>query len=104
MNKILKYSDFEANVDKRVIIVGKIATEIWQHLTTIIDSHPQMNYFDIKDGHQIVIYAKDSVSCEGKIELVGKLIEVENRHKDPRSKISDKYSEFQLIVDSWKCL
>ncbi|MHA2006084.1 MAG: hypothetical protein ACXABO_01120 [Promethearchaeota archaeon] len=104
MNTIIKYSDFEANVGKNVKIVGKIANEIWQHITTILDSHPYMEYFDIKDGHQIVIYAKDSVSCEGETEIVGKLIEVESRHKDPRSKISDKYSEYQLIVDSWKCL
>ena len=104
MNNIIKYSDFKANVGKKVRIVGKIATEVWQHLIMIIDSHPHMNYFDIEDSHQIVIYTKDSLSCEGKIEVIGKLIEAEGRHKNPKSKINDKYSEYQLIVESWESI
>ena len=104
MNIISNYSDLEVNLEKKVVIVGEIAKAIWQHLTTITDSHPFMNYFDLSDGHQIVIYTKDSISCKEKIEVIGKLIKVESRHKNPRSKISDKFSEFQLITDSWKCV
>jgi len=103
MKTISKYSDFEGNVGEIVKIIGKIAKEIWQHLTTLVDSHPFMNYFDLDDGYQIVIYTKDSISCKENIEIVGKLIKVEGKRKNPRSKINDDYFEYQLLVDSWKC-
>ena len=104
MKSISNYSDLEDNLEQTVLIAGEIAKAIWQHLTTIVDSHPFMNYFDLKDGHQIVIYTKEDISCKEKIELVGKIIKVESRHKDPRSKISDRFSDYQLITDSWKCV
>lgn len=104
MITITNYSDFQDNLGKNVMIIGKIAKEIWQHLTSFIDSHPFMNYFDLDDGYQIVIYTKDSLSCNEKIEVVGKLIKVEGKRKNPRSKIHDLYFEYQLLVDSWKCL
>ena len=104
MINITKYSDFEGNVGEKVRIVGKIAKEIWQHLTTLVDSHPFMNYFDLDDGYQIVIYTKDSLPCDDIIEIMGKLIKVEGKRKNPRSKIHDEYFEYQLLVDSWKCL
>lgn len=104
MKTISKYSDFEGNVGKIVKINGKIAKEIQQHLTTFVDSHPFMNYFDLDAGYQIVIYTKDSLSCNEKIEIVGKLIKVEGQRKNQRSKIHDEYFEYQLLVDSWKCL
>ncbi|MFX1501036.1 MAG: hypothetical protein ACFFDH_08750 [Promethearchaeota archaeon] len=104
MKYISKYADFEGNVGNTVKIIGNIAMEIWQHLTTLVDSHPFMNYFDLDDGYQIVIYTKDSLSCTEKIEIVGKLIKVEEKRKNPRSKIQDEYFEYQLLVDSWKCL
>ena len=104
MINIAKYSDFEGNVDEKVKIIGKVAQEIWQHLTIFSDSHPFMNYFDLNDGYQIVIYTKDSLSCDDKIEIMGKLIKVEGKRKNPRSKIHDEYFEYQLLVDSWKCL
>jgi len=104
MNIISKYSDFKSNLGKEVEIIGKIAEEIWQHITMFAESHPYMNYFDLDDGHQIVIYTKESVSCKEKLETTGKLIKVESKHKNPRSKITDKYFEYQLLVDSWKCI
>ncbi|MFW9970295.1 MAG: hypothetical protein ACFFDF_08855 [Candidatus Odinarchaeota archaeon] len=104
MMSITKYSDFEGNVGKIVKIIGKIAKEIWQHLTTFIDSHPYMYYFDLDDGYQIVIYAKDTISCEKKLEINGKLIKTENKRKNPRSKIHDEYFEYQFLVDKWKCV
>jgi len=104
MVTITNYSDFKNNLGKQVKIIGKIAKQIWQHLTTLLDSHPYMNYFDLDDGYQIVIYTKDSISCKENIEIVGKLIKVGGKRKNPRSKINDEYFEYQLIVDSWKCL
>ncbi|MHA1931580.1 MAG: hypothetical protein ACW96X_03515 [Promethearchaeota archaeon] len=104
MNTVSNYFDLINNLEKKVKIIGEIGKVIWQHLTTYMDSHPFMNYFDLNDGHQIVIYTKESISCREKIELIGKIIKVESQHKNPRSKISDRFSEYQLITDSWKCV
>ncbi len=104
MLDITNYFDFENNLGKEIKIVGKIAEEVWQHITSFVESHPYMNYFDLDDGHQIIIYTKDEISCNEKLEVKGQLIKVESKHKNPRSKIVDKYFEYQLLVDSWKCV
>ena len=104
MDTVSNYSDLEKNLGKKVVIIGEIAKAIWQHLTTYFDTHPFMNYFDLSDEHQIVIYTKEEISCKEKIEVIGKLIKVESQHKNPRSKISEKFSEYQLLTDSWKCI
>lgn len=61
-----------------------------------------MDYFDLDGNYQIVVYSKEPISRKGKIELTGEVIKVEGKSKDPRSKIHDDFSEYQLIVDSWK--
>jgi hypothetical protein len=104
MNKITKYADFESNIEKTVKIIGVIAKEIWQHFTILVDTHPYMNYFNLKDGYQIVIYTKEPISCEKKIEIIGTLIKAEYKRANPRSKIEDEYFEYQVLVDSWNCL
>lgn len=104
MITINKYSDFINNLGKQVKIIGKISKVLWQHRLTFIDSHPHTNYFDLDDGYQIVIYTTESISCEEKVEITGKLIKVDGTRKNPRSKIHDEYFEYQLVVDSWKCL
>ena len=104
MVNIVNYFDLQKNLGNKVKIIGKIANEIWQHLTIFNESYPYMNYFDLVDGHQIVIYTKDSILCEDKVEVVGKLIKVEGKRKNPRSKVNDDYFEYQLLVSSWKCL
>ena len=98
----VKWQDFENNVGKIVKIKGKVAEEIWQHMTTIVNSHNNMEYFDLDGNYQIVVYSKEPLSRKGKIELTGEVIKVEGKSKDPRSKIHDDFSEYQLIVDSWK--
>ncbi len=104
MTTISSYSDFAGNVDEKVKIIGKVSKVMWQHLATFVDTHPHMNYFDLDDGYQILIYTKNKINCEEKIEIIGKLIKVEDTRKNPRSKIHDDYFEYQLVVDSWKCL
>lgn len=103
---ITEFSEFASNVGKEVQIIGKIAKEIWQHMTSILDSYPFMEYFDLdfENNYQIVIYTKDQISCKNNIEITGKLIKVSGKHKDPRSKIHDDFFEYQLAVDSWKCI
>ena len=98
----VKWIDFENNVGKIVKIKGRVAEEIWQHMTTIVNSHNNMEYFDLDGNYQIVVYSREPISRKGKIELTGEVIKVEGKSKDPRSKIHDDFSEYQLIVDSWK--
>ncbi|MFW9875981.1 MAG: hypothetical protein ACFFG0_23005, partial [Candidatus Thorarchaeota archaeon] len=83
MVDITNYFDFENNIAKEVKIIGRIAEEIWQHLTMFVESHPYMNYFDLDDGYQIVIYSKDDIPCKKKFEVTGQLIKVESKHKNP---------------------
>lgn len=98
----VKYQDFAYNIGKVVKIRGKVAKEIWQHMTTIINSHDNMEYFDMDENYQIVVYSKDLISRRGTVELTGEVIKIEGKHKNPKSKIHDDFYEFQLIVDSWK--
>ncbi len=100
----VKWQDFENNVGKIVKIKGRVAVEIWQHMTTIVNSHNNMDYFDLDGNYQIVVYSKEPLSRKGKIELTGEVIKVEGKSKDPRSKIHDDFSEYQLIVESWKSI
>ncbi|MHA1913693.1 MAG: hypothetical protein ACW986_04080 [Promethearchaeota archaeon] len=104
MVNITSYFEFEGNLGKKAKIIGEIAKDIWQHLTEYIDSHPYMYYFNLKDGHQIVIYTKEDISCKNRLEIYGEVIKVEGKHKNPRSKIHDKFLEYQLIVENWECL
>ncbi|KKN49672.1 hypothetical protein LCGC14_0640410 [marine sediment metagenome] len=104
MVNFIEYSDFNNNLGKRVKIKGKIAENIWQHMTTIVNSHMNMEYFDLDDDPQIVIYSKGPISCKGTIELTGKVIKLEGKSKNPKYKINDEFYEFQMIVDSWKCI
>jgi hypothetical protein len=97
-------NDFEKNIGKKVIVVGKISTVMRQHSTRLTKFHPYINYVDLDDTHQIIIYTKSPITCENKIELSGEVIKIESNEGDPRFKIHDIYTEYQLIVESWKCL
>ena len=91
------------NEGNSIKIIGKISNIMWQHIQTYIETHPSMNYFDLEDGFQIIIYSRNPISCSDKVEIIGKVIKVEGS-KDPRSKIPDEHCEYHLIVDSWKCI
>ena len=94
----------EKNVGNTITVQGKIAIAFWQHMTRFIDSHPNMIYFDLEDGYQIIAYCKNDIVCKGKIEIIGKVIELESDYKNPKVKIHDKFSEYHIIVDSWRCI
>lgn len=90
------------NEGKSINVVGKISNIMWQHIQTYLETHPHDNYFDLENGFQIIIYSKDPISCDEKVEIIGKVIKVEGI-RDPRSK-ADGLSEYHLVVDSWKCI
>ncbi|MHA1875501.1 MAG: hypothetical protein ACTSUC_03545, partial [Promethearchaeota archaeon] len=64
-----KRNYLENNVGNIVKVKGRISEVIWQHMTALINSHPHMNYFDLVDDYQIIVYTKDQISCEGQIEI-----------------------------------
>ena len=100
----VKYEDFENNIGKIVKIKGKVATAIWQHLIIQADGYPYMNYIDLDENYQIVVYSKSQIVCENDLEMIGEVLKVKGGSKDPRSKIHDDiYYEFQFNADSWKC-
>ena len=104
MANFIEYSDFQNNLGKTVKIKGKVAENIWQHITTIINSHDNMEYFDLDENYQIVVYSKKPITCIGLVELTGEVIKVEHKPKHPKSKIDNYYFEFQIVVDSWRCI
>lgn len=83
--------------ENRVIFMrGKISEIPYQHLIKIPEGYANISYLDIKNN-QIVVYTKEPVKPEKKIELIGKVISVEGLSKKPGS--DDKVSEYQLIAD-----
>jgi hypothetical protein len=101
---VSSYSDFEGKVGKTIKVSGTLTEEIWQHFTILVETHPFMNYFNLEDGYQIVIYTKESISSQGELELIGKLIKAEYQRVNPRSKINEEYFEYQVLVDTWRRL
>ncbi|TXT66271.1 MAG: hypothetical protein BAJALOKI3v1_40081 [Promethearchaeota archaeon] len=93
----------EENEGNTISIVGIISSIIWQHMLIHDDRHPEINYIDLENGFQLVVYTDKEINCEDEIEIIGKVIKVKGS-KNPRSKLSDEYCEFQLIADSWKCI
>ena len=96
--------DFENKVGKKITITGKVSTVMWQHFNVSVDGHPHMNYIDLDDTRQVVVYTKDEITCKNAIELTGEVLKIDSKNNDPRSKIHDGFIEYQLIVDSWKCI
>ncbi len=101
---MIKFADFKNSIGKKVKFSGKIAKALWQHLTTCVETHPIMNYIDLDEKYQIIVYTQKEISCKNEIEITGKVIKVESEAGDPRYKISDEFFEYQLIADSWKCI
>ena len=69
-----------------------------------VKERPNMEYFDLDDDYQIVVYSQDKIECEGNLELIGELMKAKGVSKNPNTKIHDEiYFKYQLIVETWKC-
>ena len=90
------------NEGKIITITGKISDVIWQHIISARKSHPYLFYFDLKDGYQIIIYTKNQIDCEERVEVTGEVIRVEV-NEDADSKAGGLV-EYHLIADTWKCI
>lgn len=88
-------------VGKKVMVTGKVSNVIWQHIMAPPETHPVENYFDI-EKFQIVVYAKEEISCEGDVKVKGKVIELRGAGKG--SKVDETYVEYHIAADKWKCV
>jgi len=82
-NLTLKLSE---NIRKRISLIGTISTTPWQHLIKISETHEIIDYLDLEDGEQIVIYSRIPIKCEKKVQITGKVIEVTGKSKRPDRK------------------
>lgn len=88
---------------KKITIEGRISDIPWQHLIMSVPTHKHIYYFDLLDGYQIVIYAKEVIDCSENLIVEGEVIEVRGPSKRP-SKIDDiNYVEYHILVDKWDC-
>ena len=99
-NLTLKLSE---NIGKTISLIGSVSPTPWQHLIEIKETYENIEYLDLEDGNQIVVYSRKSIKCEGRIKITGKVIEVAGRSKRPGDTSESVYSEYQIVVDDWEC-
>jgi hypothetical protein len=85
----------------RVVIEGRVASEIWQHMMAPPPGYSHETYFDM-GGYQIVIYSKELIHCSATVRATGTVLKIEGSSKDPRRK--EAVTEYHVAVDSWECL
>lgn len=91
------------HVGAQVVIEGRVSKTPYQHLIDPV-AGKNIEYFDLDDGDQIVIYVKGPIGCAGKVRLTGKVKEVVGTSKRPGSKHKERYVEYQIDVTRWQCL
>jgi hypothetical protein len=90
------------NEGKTITISGKISNVVWQHAISPTKSHPYLSYFDLKDGYQIILYAKNQITCKERVEVTGEVVRVKVNN-DAKSKAAG-HVEYHIIADTWKCI
>lgn len=96
--------NFTESVGEKITLTGKISKIPWQHLIKFINDGDHINYFDLDNGEQIVIYSREPITCRGKMKINGEVILTKGSSKRPQKIKDDTYQEYQLLVDSWECL
>jgi hypothetical protein len=99
----LRYN-FKESVGKTITLTGNISKTPWQHLIQFFDDRTNINYFDLDNGEQIVIYSYEPITCIGKMKIKGEVIITEGGSKRPQKIQTEKYIEYQLLVDTWECI
>jgi hypothetical protein len=91
-------------VGEKITLTGNISKIPWQHLIQFFSDREQINYLDIENGEQIVIYSRKPITCRGKMKINGEVILTKGSSKRPQKIKDETYQEYQLLVDSWECL
>jgi len=99
----LRYNFTEA-VGEKITLTGNISKIPWQHLIQFFSDREHINYFDLENGEQIVIYSREQIVCKGKMKIYEEVILAKGSSKRPQKIKDETYQEYQLLVDSWECL
>jgi hypothetical protein len=96
------YSELKAMENRRVVVRGKISAVPWQHMVGASAEFPHAEYFDLEGGFQIMIYAREPISCAGTLEVTGTVVAISGPGKRP-SPDEPIHTEYHIQVDTWKC-
>lgn len=89
-----------------VRVLGTISNTPWQHLVAHIPGK-LVEYLDLEDGGQTVIYIDKSPHCPGMVEVEGVVMEVQGSTKrpgGPRNAQEESFSELHINVSRMRCL
>ena len=90
-----------------ITVRGRVSQIIWQHIMTGVEGKKSA-YFDLdgEKSQQTVVYWKDPPTCNGTIEVTGKVLEVRGGSKRPggATKVDESYSELQIDVEHARCV
>lgn len=96
--------NFTESVGEEITLTGNISKIPWQHLIQFVSDRVHINYFDLENGEQIVIYSRKPITCRGKMKINGEVILTKGSSKRPQKIDVETYQEYQLLVDSWECI
>ncbi len=99
----LRYN-FKDSVGKNITLTGIISKIPWQHLIQFFSNRANINYFDLENGEQIVIYSREPITCIGEMKITGEVIITKGSSKRPQKIQTETYEEYQLLVDAWECI
>jgi len=98
--------DLATRVGQIVTVDGTLADTPWQHPVAPPPSHRRINYMDLSDTFQLVVYSRDRVTCtpgQG-LRVRGRVVRIEvpakrARESDPRTTVT----AFHVAADTWEC-
>lgn len=96
------YDTLKVSLNKQIKIRGRISSIPWQHTIASIQQYPFIEYFDLEDGFQTIIYSKEKINSQNILEITGKVIEVKGRSKRPTNEEHDEYTEYHIIVQRFE--
>ena len=96
--------NFNESLGQYITLTGTISKTPWQHLIQFFDDRSNINYFDLDNGEQIVIYTFEPITCIGKMKITGEVILTEGGSKRPQKIQTETYIEYQILVDTWECI
>lgn len=88
-------------VGKKVKLAGTIAENPYQHLIQFDPEYPHINYINLENGDQIVVYSSKPLEQipNKMLKIKGTVIEVIGSSKRPNAPQLNDYKEYQIRID-----
>ena len=96
------YEKLKQAKNKEITIKGIISTIPWQHTIGSIKEFSYIEYFDLEDSFQTVIYSKSELPKGKLLEIKGTVTEIKGRSKRPKDEQNENYREYHIIVREFK--